>query len=204
MDISALNGNFSVAMMRMGEWNYEWNRDRTLSIWGEAPFPVDVDTRRGDFIEAVDESGRVVCEGGDGGWFRVPVVKKKTTLRFKKLPNPKLSKAALDKARETVTRYLVSDAPYNLKIPDSLDGAIKWMQGKLKEIPASSRAKASFRFDTSMSYGETYPNIEISYQEPEADAEVIRRIQVDAERTRIKTDADRAKFENLKSRFATV
>lgn len=199
MDITAFGGKFAVAMTRLGAWKYEWNKDGTLSIWGDHALPITVTTNRGEFIEAVDADGEIVCEGGDGQWFYVPVAKRKTVLRFRQLPDPSLSPADINKARQTVTRYLLSDRPYNCKLPDTVAGVIKWMQKKLAEIPKECRAKASFTFDTTMEYGENYPNIEITYCQPETDAEVVRRVQIGRERARIKDTAERAQFRKLKS-----
>jgi hypothetical protein len=203
MDIMAIGGKFAVGMMSMGR-EYAWDKkDNSLLVWSKEKqaLPANVTTNRGDFVEAFDESGKLIAEGGDGSWFYVPVTKSKTRLRFKKLPDPELTKADLDKERQTVTRYLLSDKPYNCDLPDTLAGAIKWMENKLAEIPRASRAKASFRFDTTMEYGETYPNIEITFQEHETDKEIIRRVQIERERARIKGNEERAQFLKLKSKL---
>lgn len=199
----AMDGTFAVGMMPMGR-EYAWDKkDGSLLVWSKEKqaLPVNVTTNRGDFVEAIDEEGKVIAEGGDGDWFYVPVGKKKTRLRFKALPDPKLTPAQIDKARQNITRYLVDGAPYRVDFPDTLPAAIEWMQKKLGEIPKASRAKATCLFDTSMSYGETYPNIEINFSEPETDAEVVRRIKIDRERARIAESKERAQFQNLKSKF---
>lgn len=202
MEIIASDGRFLVGALRVGDWQYEWNKDGTLSIWGKRDIRVHVTTYRGDFIQLLDAEDHVLCEGGDGEWFCIEVAKEKRRLRFKKLPDPQLSASALNKARQRVTRYLLSEAPYSCDLPDTLNGVIKWMQKKLAEIPEASRAKASFRFDTTMEYGETYPRIEISYTEPETDDEVIKRVQIERERARIAEGKEREQLSRLRKKFA--
>lgn len=161
---------------------------------------VNVSTNSGTFVEALDANGTVIIEGGDGEWLWVPV-DKPVTLRVKKLPPITLSKSQLDKKRNKVTRYLVSDRPYNLELPDTLPGVIGWLEKKLKEIPEASRAKASFEFTTDMAYGDTYPQIEISYTEAESDEEVVTRLQIEAERTRIAEAKERDQLERLRTKY---
>ena len=201
MGISAFgDGKFFVDLS--SRFKYAWNDDKTLSVWSSEPRNIWIRTNRGVFIEALDASGAVAFEGGDGEWFYIPTGKKPLHLRYKKLPNPKLSTDDLDALRQTVTRYLVCDRPYNLSIPDTLSGAVKWLSAKLADIPKSSRAKASFRFDTTTEYGETYPEIEITYSELESDAEVIARVKIERERERVATKRERAQFDALKKKLA--
>ena len=211
MDIVAVDGNFAVAAMGMSkEYGFDtrWNTpEGTLTVWvgrHSKRKDVHVSTNQGIFLEAVDESGKVIVSGGDGDWFYVPLGKKPITLRYKVLPKVKLSKPELDKHRQTITRYLVSDSPYSLEIPDTLVGVIKWLEKQAKAIPEASRAKASFRFATTTEYGETYPNIEITYDEPETDKELISRLQIESEREHRKEENARQQFEVLKTRFAST
>ena len=202
-EIMVFDGKFAIGMMP--EFNFKWNTDNSLSVWakGKAIYPfADVSTYSGTFIEAVDTSGTVIASGGDGQRFEIPITKAPIVVRIKALPKITLIKAELEKRRQVVTRYLVSDAPYSLKIPDKLAGVIKWLEKQAKAIPEASRAKARFRFDTTMEHGETYPNIEITYEEPETDKELITRLQIEAERARIAEEEQRSQFEALKTKFA--
>lgn len=204
MEIFAHGKSFAIAAVAMGQLEYKWNKDKTLSVWaGERSHPISISTQRGGFIEAVNEEGDIVGEGGDGQMWFLPLSKSPITLRFKKLTAPKLSKDQIQKHRKQVTRYLLQDAPYSLGIPDSLTGAIVWMQRKLRSIPKECRKSASFRFDTSTEYGETYPQLTISYSEPETDKEVIERIKWDGERRRITEAAERQKLKQLQKKYET-
>lgn len=201
MDIMAFgNGAFHVGMF--SRCKYQWNDDKTLSVWSAEPKNVYIQTNRGVFIEALNEAGAVAREGGDGEWFYLPIGKKPLRLRYKKLPDPKLSKRDLEAMRQEVRRCLVSDMPYNLKIPDTLAGAVKWMSAKLDEIPEAARAKASFEFGTTTKHGETYPQIEIAYSEPETDKEVVTRLKIERERNRVADIRERAQFDALKKKLA--
>lgn len=201
MDIFASDGKFIVtmAMLRV---ETKWNKDETLSVRATEPTVISITTNRGDYIEVLNDADAVVAEGGDGGWFHLPVGADKLRLRFKALPDPNLTADCLANERQTVTRYLLSDAPSSLDIPDTLAGAIEWMQGQLAAIPEASRDTARFRFDTTMDHGETYPNIEISYSEPESDGEVIRRVQVSRERERVWQAFEREQLQNLQAKYA--
>lgn len=202
MDIHANNGSFYLGMFRRFESKCN-KADGTISVWSkEKDCLAMVTTYRGDFVEAIDASGNVVAEGGDGDWWTLHIPKKPLTLRFKKLPPLKMTKEQINKKRISVTRYVISDAPYSVNFPDTLPAAIKWMQKHLESIPAASRAKARVRFDTSMSHGESYPNIEISYSELETEKETIKRLKIEAERARLTEIADRAKLAALKEKLA--
>jgi hypothetical protein len=198
MEIYAIDGGFSVGMMHHG-WDSKWNKDNTLSVWatGERT-SVMITTNRGTFIEAVNEAGEVVGQGGDGEWCHFGVSKKPIRLRYKALPVVKMTKAQIDKQRKVVTRYLLSDRPYSLDLPGDLPGMIEWMKGKLAEIPKACRGNTSFKFDTTMEYGETYPNVELTYQEPETDEEVTLRLKIEAERERVATAKKKAQLAALK------
>ena len=200
MDILALNGQFSVGLM--GDFKYEWTT-RGLAVWSTKPDAraVMVQTNRGDFVEAVNEEGTVLSEGGDGEWYWLPVTKARTYLRFKTLPDPALTPARLNKERKSVRRYLLSDMPYTVGIPDGLADAIAWLQKQMKKIPTDCRASAQLDLSTSSSYGETYSNIEITYDEAESDEEVIARLQIDHERSRIREATERAKLDALKEKY---
>lgn len=203
MDIFATtDGKFAVGMLLNAE--YKWNTDNTLSVWNKEPSFVNVTTNRGTFIEAIDKSGAVVASGGDGEFFYIAISKEPITIRYKALAKIALTKADLDKHRKIVTRYLLSDRPYSLNLPDTLLGMIKWFEKQVKAIPIASRPKARFRFDTTMEYGETYPHIEITYDEPETDNEIVDRLQIETERDRIINDKERATFRKLKSKFGAI
>jgi len=197
MDVWALgDGRFSVGAFR--QFKSKWNKDGTLALWGGA---AHVMTNPGVFVEVVDRRGAVVDSGGDGQWFYVNPGKARVALRYKKLPDPKLTKAALQAARQKVTRTLVCDSPYSLDMPETLPGAIVWLERKLAEIPEAARAGARCRFDTSTRYGDTYPEFSITYTEPETDDEVRRRVMIERERAARKEAAERQQLAHLKRKF---
>lgn len=206
MYILAQNGEFSIGSMCPDEFKHKWNtEDNTLSVWGENKYsPINVHTNRGTFIETIDKSGEVIMSGGDGNWFFVPIGAEPVKLRFKELPAIYLTEADLDKNRKIVTRYLISDKLHNLNIPDTLLDVIKWMKDQLKAIPIASQTNAQFSFDTTIEYGETYPQIEITYGEPETDNEIITRLQIATERARISEEAERTKFHKLQAKFGAA
>lgn len=204
MDIIASNGSFAVRALGRDHFKCGWKKPNQLLVWDIKDYHVNVETYRGDFIEVVDKNGKVIREGGDGEWFWLEPRKDKVTLRFKKLPDLTLTKNEREKQRKIVTRYLISDAPYSLHIPDTLTGAIAWMQKQLKAVPAAYRSKAKFEFGTTSSYGETYANIEITYPEPETIAELTLRLKIEAERGRILENSERDKFNKLKTKFCPV
>ncbi len=200
MDVIASNGSFGVGLLQRFE--FKWHKDETLSARSKNGDVLTVTTGRGDFIEVLNKAGDVTQTGGDGEWLTIRVPKNAPVrLRFKELPDPRLSPEELQAQRKVVTRYLLSGMPYTAGIPSSLPEAIKWLQEKLVEIPEACRNSAQLDLDTQNSYGETYPNIEIRYSEPESDAEVVRRVQIERERARIAEEADKAKYEALKQKF---
>lgn len=203
MEIIAYENSFALTMFQSDNVVYATEKKRP-GLWvstKKEPARVGVRTHRGQFIEVVNKAGEILQSGGDGGWFYVEATKAAVFLRHKKLPDPALTKAELDKAREKVERVLCSDMPHSLGIPDNLEAAIAWFQKKLAKIPAPCRASASVSFRSSYSHGESYDNIEISYDEPESDKEVIARIQIDRERKRVADAAELAKFQQLKTKF---
>lgn len=64
-----------------------------------------------------------------------------------------------------------------------------------------SVTKSCRTLDTSVEYGETYPNIEISYEEQETDEEVVRRIQIERERARLSELKERGQLKALQSKY---
>lgn len=201
MDIWAI-GDKGFGIWMSAEFKYKSNKDGTLTVWADdAPCSASVTTNHGVFVEATDKTGAVIMSGGDGNWLHIPVGREPVTLRYKELPKLDLSEADIDKNRKIVTRHLLSDMPYSLKIPSDLVGAIKWFEKQAVSIPAAARSTACVSFDTSHEHGETYPNIEITYEEPETDKEVVTRLQIAAERTRVANEADRAQFRKLKQKF---
>lgn len=200
MDIFVNDGRFMVGMF--ARFKYEWADDGTLSVWGSAASYAHVTTNRGTFVEAVDAEDHLIAEGGDGNWCYVPVGEKPIRLRIKSLPDPELTIKQIDKERQNVTRHLFCDKPYNL--PDTLPAMIEWMKGRLEEIPEACRENTRFSFDTTMEYGETYPEVEITYTEAETNEEVVRRIQIERERARIKEVAEREQLQALQAKFAAA
>lgn len=197
------NGSFSVGLM-LREVEYGWEKKNGyLCLRSKRGVQhVILSTAPGVFVEVLDKDGAVVESGGDGGHMYVEVVRAGRWLRYKDLPPPNLTKAQINRQRKKVTRYLVSDKPFNLSLPRTLDGVLKWIGGKRTEIPAKYRKSAELRFDTTTKYGETYEHIEITYTEPETDAEVIGRLQVEMERQRLRDEEDRAKLRELQSKFS--
>jgi hypothetical protein len=190
----------------MDSFLYEWNKDKTLSVCenpkSKYQMPaLSVTTGRGDFIEVLDDAGKVILEGGGGEWCYVPISKKPVRLRFKKLPEPKLTKAEMDKARRIVTRYLCSDSPYSLGLDTKLADAISILQKKLQEVPKAYRDTAEIEFRNRSEYGEGYENVAITWREPETDAELIYRLKVEAEHARIGSEKERAQFKKLRAKF---
>lgn len=200
MDIVALGeGGFGITLCQRETWKYLSHKDGSLSLWAtDGKEHVSVSTYSGIFVETVDEKGSVVQEGGDGQWFVARLGKEPVRLRHKALPDPALSKTQLNKARKTVTRYLVSGSP---EIPSPLTSAIKWLEGKLAKIPAACRRSAHINFGTRMEYGETYADLEITYSEPETDEEVIHRVQIERERAKRDEAAERRQLGLLKAKF---
>lgn len=204
MDIFATDGSFSVALGGLDSFLYGWNKDKTLSVCKNPKSKykhslVSIQTNHGDFIEATDEAGGVVWQGGDGEWCHVPIGKKPIKLRFRRLPKPTLSKRDMEKARQKVKRLLVSDSPYSLGVPDSLEKAIAWMKAKLAEVPKAARKTAKIDFHSRSSYGESYDNIAITYTEPETDDELVWRLTVEAERGRVNLARKKQKLASLKA-----
>lgn len=202
MDVFAMNGRFSVGLMRRlkTEWLDGGRALRISSGTGNDDF-ISVWSNRGDFIEAVNEAGEVIQSGGDGNSLWLTLSKSPITLRYRALPEPVLSKNEMRASRKVVTRYLASDTPSTLDLPDKFEDVIQWMRDKLKEVPAACRKSARFNFDTSYEHGESYPCIEITYKEPESDEEVIRRLQIEAERARIAEECERAKLIQLQEKY---
>jgi hypothetical protein len=203
MDIFAGDGRFGVGM-GLGGFKYEWKKDNTISLIEDDGSKykrgvIMVLVQQGDFIEAIEADGRVVAEGGDGDTLWVPVSKKAIRLRFKELARPSISKAELDKALTTVTRYLYSDSPYSLGLDTKLSAAIAILQGKLEEIPGKYRDTAEIEFRNRHEYGESYENVTITWKEPETDEELIRRLQIEAERGRLSRIAKKRQLEKLKA-----
>lgn len=211
MDITAADGKFLVGMLGIGGWEYEWNKkDGSLVFWGKRPYPLNVTTFRGDFIEAVDEAGTVVAEGGDGDWFYVEVTEKKTTLRFKKLAVPALTATEINKARVSKTITVVSqerhdDGPFcfGAGYEDGTLAAVIDSLTKIRDsIPKRYRAKARCEIDSESGYeGSHYASINVSYDRPETDAEVIERLTIESERARIEQRKDRANLAALKAKL---
>ena len=203
MDIVTYDDKFLIDLLATERLDAVRNEDGSLSILAESgkTTPVCVQTRVGEFVEVMDGLGNQICEGGDGEPLHFVAGEKEMRLRRKKLPEPTLDAAALNEARKTVTRYLVSDAPDDL--PGTLAGVIEWMQGKLAAIPEASRATATVTFDTTMQVGEPSPQIEIAYTELETDQEVIDRITTEQERAHIAKMERHAAFEKLKAEFAS-
>jgi len=205
MDIWATGDSWAFGM-GLGGFKYavdKKTRDLSLVLDNKAEYKRDsfmVQTGRGIFIETLVD-GEVVQSGGDGNWYYITLGKKPTILRYKKLPDPELSAPEIEKNRQSVKRWLVDDQPCGAGVPDTLVGLIGWAEKLLKKIPEKSREAARCSFDTSSSYGETYPQVEVTYSEPETDEEVIARVKIERERGRIAGLEKRAQFDKLKREF---
>lgn len=205
MDIFATDKSFAISI-GPDSFLYRWNKDKTLAVWenpkSEYKRPaISVQTNHGDFIEATDKSGKVICSGGDGETCWLPIGKEPVTLRFRELPKIEMSKVELEKRRITVTRYLYSDSPYSLGLNDKLTTVIAILEKKLSKIPKAYRDTAEIEFRNRMSYGESYENVEITWTEPETDEELMQRLQIEAERARVAADKERAQFKKLRDKF---
>lgn len=213
MDITASQGKFYIAMMRTGDWKYKWNKNGTLSIAGGRGYPIHVTTYSDDFIEAIDAEGRVLADGGDGDWFYFPEGKETVTLRFKKLPDTNLTPPEIKKARRKTTVHVVDQqrhdsGPFQFGASyadGSLGKVIASLQKIRDGIPKQYRAKARCEIDSKSGYEDShYAHVEISYERPETDAEVIHRVQIERERSRIAENKERAQLVALKSKFAKL
>lgn len=208
MDIFAIGGSWGFALGGGGGFKYSVDKksgDLSLVLapkakYKRAVFAVNVPS--GVFLETVNADGEVIFTGGDGDHYYIHLGKKPMTLRYKRLPDPKLTTKEIDKERQNVTRCLFDNHSWNAGEPDTLIGLIAWAEKLLAKIPEKYRKAAVCRFDTSMSYGETYPHVEVSYEEPETDKEVIARVQIQRERARLAEMEKRTQFEKLKSEFA--
>ena len=201
MFIFATEYSFAVAIG--SKISYKWDKkSRGLLVWaGDGDFNhTTVETDRGQFIEAVDATGAIIKEGGDGHWFNLDLSAEPILLRHKTLPSLELPASRLAYARQTVTRWAYCDGPSAL--PATFSGVIAWMQERLAEIPAECRESARFRFGTTAEYGETSPEIEITYSQKESDEEVTRRIQIETERARLTEAADRKQLATLQKRYS--
>ncbi|HEU4635422.1 MAG TPA: hypothetical protein VFS41_04545 [Edaphobacter sp.] len=203
MDLFYQDGKF-LAMVGLDRGvKYGWGKDGSISAKSDEPTIISVGTDRGDFLEVLDSKTKeVIHEGGDGQWFNVNVSSAPVCIRKKKLPVVKLTAAQRKRARKTVTRYLLSDTPYSLGIPDTVTGTIKWLGRQLAKIPAASRANATIDFSERRAYGESYANIAITFQEKETDAELDARLQAEAERKRLGEVAERAQLAALETKYA--
>lgn len=202
MDLIYQGGKFLV-MVGFGRGvKYAWRKDGSISAKCDEPTAIMVQTHSGDFLEVLDDKTKeVIQEGGDGQWFRVNVSKAPVCIRPKKLPAAKLTAAQREKQRRTVTRYLLSDSPYSLGVPDTVAGTIKWLSKQIAKIPAASRARAEIDFAERREYGESYGNIAITYREKETDAELDARLQADAERKRLREAAERTQLAALETKY---
>lgn len=205
MDIYANGETWGFAMMGIGGFTYTHNKkDNSITLKASkkaCSYPLTVQTPRGVFIETLDKNGDVIQDGGDGDWYYVDLSAGPCTLKYRALPDVGMAPSQINRHRKKVTRYLIDDQPYSAGVPDTLIGHIKWAQELLEKIPEASRKTAKCDFDTSTAYGETYPNVKVSYDEPESDEEVVARVQIERERERIMTQNRRAQFERLKSEF---
>lgn len=208
MDIWATGGGWAFGMTA-DNFKYAIGKDHSLTLVENTKAKyrrniVTVTTNRGTFLETLDADGNVIGEGGDGDWYSIHLSKKLVTLRCKTLPDPKLSPAELKTYRSSVTRYLADDQPHSAGVPDTLTGLIGWAEKLLGKIPKAYRKDARCSFDTSTSYGETYPHVEVSYSEPETDAEVIARVKVERERARLAVIAKKAQLKRLEAEVAAA
>lgn len=211
MDIWATNDGFAVGMMRFGEWEPKWNKkDKSLSITGKREHHISVETGRGIFIECLDDGGKLLMDGGDGHWFYVPPGEATVTLRHKKLPEPELTAAAINKARKSTTVYVAHQQQYDggpftfgaSYTDGSLDEVLASLQKIRDSIPKQYRAKARCAIDSKGGYeGSHYASIEVSYERPETDEEVIERVKIDTERQRLKSNEELSQFKKLRAKF---
>lgn len=211
MEIWATGDGFAVGMMRLGKWEPQWNKDDgSLQIVGDREYPVSVTTNRGMFIECLDEGGNVLCDGGDGSWFYVPAGKETVSLRYKQLPDPALTATEVEAARKTTTVYVArherhDDGPFEFGASytdGTLNAVIESLDKIRDSIPREYRAKARCEIDSESGYeGSHYASIEVSYVRPETDEEVVARVKIERERSRIERLTDEAKLRHLKKKL---
>lgn len=200
MDIVTTRDGFIANAFRGFE--VERTGDGALLVWSARdPVVVNVMTSMGQFVEVTDADGKVMASGGDGNFMRVQIGEGKVRLCHKRLPDPDLTGDQINAARRVVTRYLVDNDTFDLQLPESLSGVIGWLSQKLESIPAECKDSAEFRFDAVTEYGEAYPHMEITYRQAETDAEVVARVKIEAERSRMLDAAERQRFERLKEKF---
>ena len=86
----------------------------------------------------------------------------------------------------------------------SLLKVIGSFQKALASIPKEYRAKARCEIGSKSGYEDShYAHVEITYERPETDAEVIARVKIERETDRIARLKKRAQFENLKRELET-
>lgn len=185
----------------LSHFKSKWNKDGSLVVWSQTPTHAVISTPRGVFFEAVSSDGRAVKSGGDGSLDFVEIGKVKITLKRKALPDPKLSRSEIEATRKVVRRTLIADRPYSLNLPEKLSEFSDWLNAKSAEIPADCRDSTRIEFTTTTEYGETYPELRIEYDQSETDDEVVRRVQIDRERSRIAEAGQRAEFKRLQKKF---
>jgi hypothetical protein len=215
MDVTASRGEFFVGMFQQSGAEYAWDKkNRALIVSGKRQYPTRVTTYQGDFIEAVDQkTGDLLAEGGDGDWFYIPEGKKPVILRFKKLPAPKLTRAKIDKARKETTVHVAAQqrhdsGPFNFGASyedGTLQNVIDSLLAMKAGIPKAHRAKARCEIDSEGGYeGSHYASIKVSYVRPETDEEVIARVQIESERSRLAMLRDKAELSRLSQKLAVA
>lgn len=208
MDIFADGKTFMLGM-GLGDYKYAAAKDGSLVLTaGKHNYPLNVTTNRGTFLEVVDKNGAVIQDGGDGSWLFLTLGKDPITLRYKTLATPKMDKRQIKKARKSTTVYVVRQQRYDtgpinfgasyengsfLKVLNSFKAA-------LANIPAKYRANACCQIDSEGGYeGSHYASVEITYNRPETDAEVLSRVKVEAEQNRLATENKKVQLKKLKS-----
>lgn len=126
-------------------------------------------------------------------------------------PQTKFSASEINKARRETRISVLDEEQYDGGTfnfgASYTDGTLQTVLDSLiairDSIPKQYRSKARCNIDSSSGYeGSHYAHIEVSYDRPETDDEVVTRLQDEATETMIRERNERAQLEQLKSKYA--
>ncbi len=96
---------------------------------------------------------------------------------------------------------LVYNSLQDEAVPENLAEAITWLQDTLDGIPAEHRASAKIEIDSESEYDSHFAVVQISYNRPETDAELAKRIALAERQENQAQQAELALFKRLKQKF---
>lgn len=100
-----------------------------------------------------------------------------------------------------VTRQLLTGQPCSLGVPGKLLEFMAWCNEQLAKIPNDFQVTAEINFDPAHEYGESYPNIEITYVSLETEQErQFRELKAKHEQQQ-REELSRQEYERLKKIF---